>query len=110
MPASEVSMQEARLAKVEMNGRLAYGRPLVVRFACEKYLMDAKDAAKSTFDLKKPCFSSGSGAGQMSRSAKILAIKNKLKALEQEGCSFKRSKRVENVCASSHLEDGEEDR
>lgn len=101
-------MQEAQLAKTEMNGRLAYGRPLVVRYASEKYLMDAKDPAKSTFDLKKPCFSSGSGTGQMSRSSKITAIKNKLKALEQEGCSFKKSKRTENIYAS-HEDGGKEE-
>lgn len=102
-------MQEAQLAKKVMNGRSAYGRPLVVRFASEKYLMDVKDAAKATFDLKKPCFSSGSGAGQMSRSAKIAAIKNKLKTLEQEERSFKKSKREDSACASSHDEDAEEE-
>ncbi|KAI0488245.1 hypothetical protein KFK09_028072 [Dendrobium nobile] len=96
------SKEEAQLAKTEMNGRLAYGRPLVVRFASEKYLMDAKDPAKAIFDLRKPCSSSsGGGTGQMSRSAKIAAIKNKLKALEQEGCSFKKSKRAESIYACS---------
>ncbi|KAL0904205.1 hypothetical protein M5K25_026283 [Dendrobium thyrsiflorum] len=101
------SKEEAQLAKTELNGRLAYGRPLVVRFASEKYLMDAKDPAKTTFDLKKPSSSSGGGTGQMSRSAKIAAIKNKLKALEQEGSSFKKSKRAETIYASR--EDGKEE-
>ncbi|XP_020585709.1 probable RNA-binding protein 18 [Phalaenopsis equestris] len=86
------SKEEAQLAKTEMNGKLAYGRPLVVRYADEKYHSDTKDLPKTAFNLKKSCFASGSGTCQTSRSAKIAAIKNKLKTLEQEGCSSKKLK------------------
>ncbi|KAK8965205.1 Serine/arginine-rich splicing factor RSZ21 [Platanthera guangdongensis] len=83
--------EEAQMARTEMNGKMAFGRSLVVRYACEKYFMDAKDRGKCPFDLKNPC-SLGSGMGQTSRIAKIAAIKNKLKALEQEGCGAKKLK------------------
>ncbi|KAG0472660.1 hypothetical protein HPP92_014074 [Vanilla planifolia] len=36
------TVEEAQLAKTQMNGRLACGRPMVVRLASEKYLMDSK--------------------------------------------------------------------
>ncbi|RZC49327.1 hypothetical protein C5167_017754 [Papaver somniferum] len=36
----EVSTQEAQLAKQKMNGRLACGRPLVSRYASEKYYLE----------------------------------------------------------------------
>ncbi|KAK8939169.1 hypothetical protein KSP39_PZI011693 [Platanthera zijinensis] len=91
MFVSEVSMQEAQMARTEMNGKMAFGRPLVVRYACEKYFMDAKDRRKCPFDLKNTC-SLGSVMGQMIQIAKIAAIMNKLKALEQEGCGAKKLK------------------
>ncbi|RYR06616.1 hypothetical protein Ahy_B05g073925 [Arachis hypogaea] len=65
----EVSMQEAKLAKEKMHGRLACGRPLhLIR----------------------------SGMGQTSRSAKIAAIKNKLKSLE-EGSRTKKQKQNDDI-------------
>lgn len=68
-------MQEARLAKEKMHGRLACGRPLVVRLASEK----------SSPDFCSPNGTAGeAGSSQMSRGARIAAIKNKLKALENE--------------------------
>lgn len=88
------------MARTELNGKMAFGRPLVVRYACEKYFMDGKDRGKCPIDLKKPC-SLGSGIGQPSRIAKIAAIKNKLKALEQEGCSAKKLKGTTNI-SSTH--------
>ncbi|KAK8954151.1 hypothetical protein KSP39_PZI002121 [Platanthera zijinensis] len=81
MFVSEVSMQEAQMARTEMNRKMAFGRPLVVRYACENYFMDVKDRGKCPSDLKNPC-SFGSGMGQMSLIANIAAIKNKMKALE----------------------------
>ncbi|KAF3793212.1 putative RNA-binding protein 18 [Nymphaea thermarum] len=82
----EVSMQEAQLAMEKMDGRLACGRPLVVRFAGEKATADASKSSKGADDLKKSgafgCFTS-----HMSRSSKIAAIKNKLKSMEEENCS-----------------------
>ena len=85
-------MQEAKLAKEKMHGRLACGRPLVVRLASEKYLEEAaQNSSKAGGDTKKSGTAS-STSGQMSRSAKIAAIKNKLKALDEERGSAKKQK------------------
>lgn len=84
-------MQEAQLAKEKMNGRLACGRPLVVRLTAEKYLMEANNAPKAGGDARKSAVAS-SVSGQTSRSAKIAAIKNKLKSMEEESCSTKKPK------------------
>ncbi|KAK9666361.1 hypothetical protein RND81_14G179500 [Saponaria officinalis] len=73
--------EEARLAKEKMHGRLVCGRPLIVRLACEKAVVETSEK------ISKPkpggvairSTRSGSTSGQMSRSAKIAAIKNKLK-------------------------------
>ncbi|XP_008803933.2 probable RNA-binding protein 18 [Phoenix dactylifera] len=81
--------EEAQLAKSKMNGRLACGRPLVVRFASEKYLAETANPLKTACDAKMPSITC-STSGQMSRSAKIAAIKNKLKSLEEEGCGSKK--------------------
>lgn len=88
----KVSMQEAELAKEKMHGKLACGRPLVVRLASEKYLVDTvENSSKVGGQLDKTCIS-GSSSGQMSKSAKIAAIKNKLKALEEENSNGKKQK------------------
>ncbi|KAJ8554390.1 hypothetical protein K7X08_025068 [Anisodus acutangulus] len=85
--------EEAVLAKEKMHGRLVCGRPLVVRLASEKYLMEG--AENSSFrgggETSKSNFVAGSSA-QMSKSAKIAAIKNKLKAMEEESQNSKRQK------------------
>lgn len=92
----KVSMQEARLAKERMHGRLACGRPLVVRLASEKYMVEsAENSSKGVGEANK-AVGAGSSTGQMSRSAKIAAIKNKLKALEEEGSSAKKQKHADN--------------
>ncbi|KAF9615584.1 hypothetical protein IFM89_024673, partial [Coptis chinensis] len=93
----EVSMQEAELAKEKMNGKLACGRPLVVRFASEKYMVEAEGN-----QLKAPSEGSksslvGNSSGQVSRSAKIAAIKNKLKAMEDEGSSLKKPRQGDRI-------------
>lgn len=89
-------MQEARLAKEKMHGRLACGRPLVVRLASEKYMVDsAENSSKGVGEANK-AIGAGVSTGQMSRSARIAAIKNKLKALEEEGSSAKKPKHVDN--------------
>ncbi|KAM3319916.1 putative RNA-binding protein 18 isoform X1 [Capsicum chacoense] len=84
---------EAVLAKEKMHGRLVCGRPLIVRLASEKYLMEG--AGNSSFgaggETSKSNFVAGSLA-QMSKSAKIAAIKNKLKAMEEESQNSKRQK------------------
>ncbi|KAB2001679.1 hypothetical protein ES319_D11G011300v1 [Gossypium barbadense] len=85
--------EEAKLAKEKMHGRLACGRPLMVRLASEKYLEEA--AAQNS--SKAGCNTIKSGttstiSGQVSRSAKIAAIKSKLKALDEERDGAKKPK------------------
>lgn len=88
-----MSTQEAKLAKEKMHGRLACGRPLVVRIASEKYLEQAaQDPSKATTGDTNKTSLVGSSSGQMSRSAKIAAIKSKLKSLEEESGSAKKQK------------------
>ncbi|GMN44549.1 hypothetical protein TIFTF001_013750 [Ficus carica] len=88
--------EEARLAKEKMHGRLACGRPLVVRLASEKYMVEsAENSSKGVGEVNK-AIGAGSSTGQMSRSARIAAIKNKLKALEEEGSSAKKQKHADN--------------
>ena len=90
-------MQEAKLAKEKMHGKLACGRPLVVRLASEKYLVEtAEKSSKGVGDSNKTSLSCSS-SGQMSKSAKIAAIKNKLKALEEDSSSSKKQKLAESV-------------
>ncbi|XP_052170555.1 uncharacterized protein LOC127786873 isoform X2 [Diospyros lotus] len=84
--------EEAKLAKENMNGRLACGRPLVVRLASEKYLAEATDGSGRALGEAAKSGFAGSSSGQMSRSAKIAAIKNKLKAMEEESHSSKKQK------------------
>ncbi|KAL7003473.1 hypothetical protein U1Q18_004628 [Sarracenia purpurea var. burkii] len=106
-------MQEAELAKEKMNGKLACGRPLVVRLASEKTSVETTDSSgKLIGEANKPTLSVGSSGqmsrankpslavgslGQMSRSAKIAAIKNKLKALEEENCGSKKQKQKDGI-------------
>ncbi|KAK9090777.1 hypothetical protein Sjap_023954 [Stephania japonica] len=93
----EVSMQEAQLAKEKMNGRLACGRPLVVHFASEKYLLDAAaNSSRGIGETSRPKIM-GSSSGQMSRGAKIAAIKNKLKTMEEESCRMKKPRQGDNI-------------
>ncbi|TYI53542.1 hypothetical protein E1A91_D11G012000v1 [Gossypium mustelinum] len=85
--------EEAKLAKEKMHGRLACGRPLMVRLASEKYLEEA--AAQNS--SKAGCNTIKSGttstiSGQVSCSAEIAAIKNKLKALDEERDGAKKPK------------------
>ncbi|KAM1407347.1 hypothetical protein ACFX2F_001947 [Malus domestica] len=88
----KVSMQEARLAKEKMHGRLACGRPLVVRVSSDKYLVEPADNSSKGVGEATKTSVSGTSSGQTSRSSKIAAIKNKLKALEEEGYSAKKQK------------------
>ncbi|XP_022754537.1 probable RNA-binding protein 18 [Durio zibethinus] len=82
--------EEAKLAKEKMHGRLACGRPLVVRLASEKYWEEvAHNSSKAGGDTIKSG-TAGSTSRQMSRSAKIAVIKNKLKALDEERGSSKK--------------------
>ncbi|CAH8373564.1 unnamed protein product [Eruca vesicaria subsp. sativa] len=80
------SKEEAELAKEKMHGRLACGRPLVVRLASEKLLQDSShDHPKRLLpEANRLRSASGSSSGQMSRDEKVAAIKNKLKALEED--------------------------
>lgn len=89
-------MQEARLAKDKMHGRLACGRPLVVRLASEKAALETGENSSKSFGVVSRSISSGSSSGQMSRSAKITAIKNKLKALEEDGSRAKKPKQLDS--------------
>ncbi|RZC57347.1 hypothetical protein C5167_004648 [Papaver somniferum] len=99
-----VSTQEAQLAKQKMNGRLACGRPLVVRYASEKYYLEMLTTAPKPFKVgivseEKKASQPGSSThtGQMSRSAKIAAIKNKLKSLEENCCLKKKPRQGDSV-------------
>ncbi|KAG2280770.1 hypothetical protein Bca52824_051991 [Brassica carinata] len=80
------SKGEAELAKEKMHGRLACGRPLVVRLASDKLLEDSShDRPKRLLpEANRTRSASGSSSGQMSRDEKVAAIKNKLKALEED--------------------------
>ncbi|KAK9994562.1 hypothetical protein SO802_024265 [Lithocarpus litseifolius] len=96
--------EEAKLAKEKMHGKLACGRPLVVRLASEKYLVEsAEKLSKGVGDSHKTNLS-GSSSGQMSRTAKIAAIKNKLKALEEDSSIAKKQKLAECVSTSESLD------
>ncbi|CAK7338857.1 unnamed protein product [Dovyalis caffra] len=96
--------EEAKLAKEKMHGRLACGRPLVVRLASEKYLEEsAQDSSRAPGEAKKTGLT-GSTLGQTSRSAKIAAIKNKLRALEEEGPSVKKQKQVDGDSCKDSLD------
>lgn len=81
-----MSTQEAELAKEKMHGRLACSRPLVVRLASEKLLeYSSHDHHKRLLpEANRTRSVSGSSSGQMSRDEKVAAIKNKLKALEED--------------------------
>ncbi|XP_062000330.1 uncharacterized protein LOC133717636 [Rosa rugosa] len=97
------SEEEAKLAKEKMHGRLACGRPLVVRLSSEKYsIQETENPSRQAGNAAKTSLSASS-AGQMSRTSKIAAIKNKLKALEGEGFSAKKQKQ-DNTCCSSSLD------
>ncbi|PRQ60164.1 putative nucleotide-binding alpha-beta plait domain-containing protein [Rosa chinensis] len=97
----KVSMQEAKLAKEKMHGRLACGRPLVVRLSSEKYsIQETENPSRQAGNATKTSLSASS-SGQMSRTSKIAAIKNKLKALEGEGFSAKKQKQDNASCSSS---------
>ncbi|KAI3902928.1 hypothetical protein MKW92_050153 [Papaver armeniacum] len=93
--------EEAQLAKQKLNGRLACGRPLVIRYASEKYYLEMSSTSPKPFKVgivseEKKSSQAGSSthSGQMSRSAKIAAIKNKLKFLEdEENCCLKKKSR-----------------
>ncbi|CAH9111201.1 unnamed protein product [Cuscuta europaea] len=89
-----VSMQEAQLAKEKMHAKLVCGRPLSIRLASEKLLMEgAENPPKAVGVAVKSYLSGGSSSTRMSRGAKIAAIKNKLKSMEEEvGHSSKRHK------------------
>ncbi|KAJ8773214.1 hypothetical protein K2173_028391 [Erythroxylum novogranatense] len=87
--------EEAQLAKEKMHGRLACGRPLVVRLASEKYLEEiTRNSSRTVGDVNRTGLV-GSSSGQMNRSAKVTAIKNKLRALEEESSSMKKQKQAD---------------
>lgn len=97
-------MQEAKLAKEKMHGKLVGGRPLVVRLASEKYLMEAaSNSSNALGDSNKSSLTSGC-SGQVNRSAKIAAIKNKLKAMEEESHNPKKQKQADSLSCSENLE------
>lgn len=97
----KVSMQEAKLAKEKMHGRLACGRPLVVRLSSEKYLIQEPHNPSGQSGEAAKTSLSASSSGQMSRTSKIAAIKNKLKALEGEGYSAKKQKQDNIPCSNT---------
>eukprot|EP00897_Mesotaenium_endlicherianum_P002377 jgi/Mesen1/2167/ME000152S01253 len=76
---------EAEAAKEHMNGKLAFGRPLVVRFVEEKIVTHNAEAPVRTHDLRGPRAPDNVPAKiGISKSAKIAAIQNKLKLMEKE--------------------------
>ncbi|CAL5367346.1 unnamed protein product [Camellia sinensis] len=84
--------EEAELAKEKMNGKLVCGRPLVVRLASEKYLVETANNSSKVIGEASKSSIAGTSSGQVSRSAKIAAIKNKLKAIEEESRGSKKQK------------------
>lgn len=93
-------MQEAIRAKEKMHGRMACGRPLVVRLASP---LDGSANPSKTAEGSRSSLGGGSGGGQTSRSAKIAAIKNKLKAIDEESHkTSKKQKQTEESCTSVH--------
>lgn len=94
------SKEEAKLAKEKMHGKLACGRPLVVRLASEKFMTNTtNDTSKAAGESSKSRLG-GSNYGQLTRSDKIAAIKNKLRALEGggESSSVKKQKQDNISC------------
>ncbi|KAF4356508.1 hypothetical protein F8388_026980 [Cannabis sativa] len=89
--------EEARLAKEKMHGRLACGRPLIVHLASNKYTVESAEHSSKGVSETNKARTSGSNSGQLSRSAKIAAIKNKLKTLEEEGPTAKKQKREDSI-------------
>lgn len=86
-------MQEAELAKEKMHGRLACGRALVVHLASEKCFTESQQRPPKVVGpaCRGNISSSSSGSGQnTSKSAKIAAIKSKLKDLEGENSNAKK--------------------
>nr|ACU19086.1 unknown [Glycine max] len=91
-------MQEAELAKEKMHGRLACSRPLVVCLAGDKCMLETVDSfTKAAGEGHKMHLTGGGAMGQTSRSAKIAAIKNKLKSLEEESFRTKKQKQSDNI-------------
>ncbi|KAL9274234.1 putative RNA-binding protein 18 [Drosera capensis] len=85
--------EEAKLAMDKMHGRLACGRPLVVRLSCDKGQDEpAINSSSKSISGAKNATTSITSSGQLSRSATIAAIKNKLRALEDEGVRSKKPK------------------
>lgn len=84
-----------------MHGRLACGRPLVVRLANEKYLDESRESSSKGTSEASQTSTAGGSLTPMSRSVKIAAIKNKLKALEEEGSSTKKKKTDDESCSDN---------
>lgn len=95
-------MQEAQQAKEKMHGKLVCGRPLIVRLASEKYLMEGGENSSKAVGETAKSYLSGGSLTRMSRSAKIAAIKNKLKSMEEEGHNSKRHKPADSSSRSSN--------
>ncbi|CAO2838767.1 unnamed protein product [Amaranthus hypochondriacus] len=89
--------EEARLAREKMHGRLACGRPLIIRLASEKSTAETAESSQKLAGVVSRSGHSGSTSGQMSRSAKIAAIKNKLKVMEEDGHKVKKQKQAEHI-------------
>uniref|UniRef100_A0A0A0KJM9 Probable RNA-binding protein 18 n=1 Tax=Cucumis sativus TaxID=3659 RepID=A0A0A0KJM9_CUCSA len=97
------SKEEAKLAKEKMHGKLACGRPLVVRLASEKLMTNTTNDTSRTASESRKSRLGGSSYGQLTRSDKIAAIKNKLRALEGggESSSVKKPKQ-DNISYKDH--------
>ncbi|KAK2420863.1 putative RNA-binding protein [Trifolium repens] len=89
--------EEAILAKEKMHGKLACGRPLVVRLASERYALETPASSTKAVGEGHKLHLTGCGTGQTSRGAKIAAIKNKLKSLEEDNSRSKKQKQSDNV-------------
>ncbi|WJX66372.1 hypothetical protein P8452_50935 [Trifolium repens] len=89
--------EEAILAKEKMHGKLACGRPLVVRLASERYALETPASSTKAVGEGHKLHLTGGGTGQTSRGAKIAAIKNKLKSLEEDNSRSKKQKQSDNV-------------
>ncbi|BBN20117.1 RNA-binding protein 18 [Marchantia polymorpha subsp. ruderalis] len=102
--------EDAERAKASMNGRLAFGRPLVVRFVDEKVVTHNNDVPSRSSDgwssgTNKSSNSSAPSALSSSKSAKIAAIQNKLKLMEKEEFQDNESgpRKIAKTSATSRL-------
>ncbi|KAJ3682045.1 hypothetical protein LUZ60_014618 [Juncus effusus] len=89
------SKEEAKLAKEKMNGKLIFGRPLVVRLSTERISIEGRNNLSNFGHPKAKQLKNNVKCDKLDRNAKIAAIRNKLKSLEGEGSSVNKRPKFE---------------